>query len=338
MDLMYSLPGTETVTLTGQTINKLIHAGDGDAALLYLYILNTSGKNSSSEAANALGKSIGEIANLMAVLSRLGLVEINRETEKQNRDISDVNAGGSTDAYDAAQRNRELEEEKRSRTLDEVKQELESGSVFSALVEETQKSLGKILSPDELLRLFGIYDSLKMEPEVILHLVTHCISESRARSNGRMPSIRYIEKAAYTWEREGILTLDCAEDYIKRLEARRSIRGEIKDSLMIKNRELSETESRYVDNWIAQGFRAEAAAIAYDRTVFKTGKLAWNYMDKIMSSWHNKGLYTAEEIMKKDKGPERLVNRNQTSAQKFGAADQSEVERMQRILNKIKED
>ena len=80
-EVKFVLPGSETVTISGQTIDKLIRAGDGDAALLYLYILKTHGQKTSSEAAIALDKSKGWVASAMAVLSRLGLVRLDNNEE-----------------------------------------------------------------------------------------------------------------------------------------------------------------------------------------------------------------------------------------------------------------
>jgi len=327
-DMKFSLPGRETVTLTSQTIDKLILAKDGDAALLYLYIIKTDGKSSSAETAAAMGKSPDWIAEKMGVLSWLGLVNM------------DKGAGALAEA--PAEAPAELFEDKPHRrlTVVEMKRELESGSVFYALVEEVQRSLGKIISPDDLLRLFGIYDVLRMAPEVILQLVTHCITESRGRSGGRMPSMRYIEKAAYTWEREGIFSLDKAEEYLKALDVKKSARWEMRNAMQIRDREFSETEKRYVDNWIAMGFSAGAIAIAYDRTVVKTGKLSWQYMNSIINSWHSKGLHAPQEILEKDTRPDSSgpLDSKKAPGQKFGPADQEEIERMRRLLNKIKED
>ena len=322
------LPVPETITLTGQTIDKLIRAGDGDAALLYLYILKTCGQSTTSEAAAALGKNAGGIATAMSVLSRLGLIKL---SDSDNASSPETQPDLTADS---------LAEEPQRRSLAEMKRELESGSVFFSLAEETQRSLGKILSPEELLRLFGIYDALSLPPEVILQLITHCITESRGRSNGRMPSMRYIEKAAYTWEREGIFTLEKAEKYLKTLDALRSKRGEIRSALQIRDREFSETERRYVDGWIAMGFHAGAVEIAYDRTLVKTGKLVWGYIDTIMKSWHGKGLHTAQEIQEKDRGPGGYSASSNPKAceNKAITPNNEDIRRMERLLKKIKEE
>ena len=324
-DMKITLPGSETVTLTGQTIDKLIRVGDSDAALLYLYILKTHGQKTSSEAAVALNKSKGWVASAMAVLSRLKLVELD----------NDIGASGDTGVSKDLPKavSKPLPEEPRQYTENEVKQEIMSGSDFAVVVDETQRRLGKILSPDELLRLFGIYDNLRLPPEVILQLITHCIKESSMTGDGRAPSVRYIEKAAFTWEREGIFTLEKAEEYLKALEDRRSFRGEIKKTLFIRDREFSATEKRYVDDWIDMGFEPKAIAIAYDRTVVKTGGLTWPYIDGIIKNWHNKGFHTAEQILNKDSG-----RNTRPASQKHGEPNSVEMERMGRLLNKIKEE
>ena len=335
-DIKITLPGSETVTLTGQTIDKLIRAGDGDATLLYLYILKTNGQKNASEAAIALDKTKGWVASAMAVLSRLGLVELDTGDGSGSDTDSGMGSGSNTDSGDVYR-------EPRQYTENDIKHELITGSGFSVVVDETQRRLGKILSPDDLLRLFGIYDNLRLPPEVILQLITHCINESRISGDGRTPNVRYIEKAAYTWEREGIFSLEKAEEYLKNLEAKKSIRGEIKKALQIRDREFSATEKRYVDEWISMGFEPKALAIAYDRTVLKTGKLTWAYMDSIVKNWNGKGIRTEEQVLAKDgirkQGTGTSSNTGfNRDAGKHGEPNIEESERMQRLLNKIKED
>ena len=325
-DIKITLPGSETVTLTGQTIDKLIRAGDGDAALLYLYILKTRGNSTDSEAAIALNKGKGWVASAMAVLSRLGLALLDDDTKAGDR--SEVVASDTP------------VEEPRKYTQDEVLGVVAAGSDFTIVIDETQRRLGKKLSPDDMLRLYGIYDYLRLPPEVILLLITHCIKESRATGGGRAPSVRYIEKAAYTWEREGVFSIEKAEEYLKGLEAKKSARGEIKRALQIRNREFTATETQYVDGWIKMGFEPEAIAIAYDKTVIATGGPSMPYMDKILKRWHGKGLLTAKQIVDMDgvRSKKNMQAGADRSDQKHGGPNQQEIERMTRILNKIKEE
>ena len=313
--MKFVLPGPETVTISGNNIEKLIRSGDGDAALLYLYVLKSRGGADLRGASEELARSEAEISASMSVLNRLGLVRWEESFPPEPDELPE---------YTAA----------------DIKREINVGSAFALLVQEVQRSLGKILASADLIKLFGIYDSLGLPPEVILQLITHCISESRRRYGGeRIPTMRYIEKAAYTWEREGVFSLERAEEYLKNLELKRSIESEIKKSLQIKDRELTSTERKYIDEWVSMGFPADCIEIAYDRTLIKTGKLTWNYMDSIIKSWHGKNLHTTDEIHNKDGWKGASAQKADASSKKpdLSAPQTADVERMKRLLDKIKE-
>lgn len=335
-----SRTGGETFTLTAQEIDKLIRAGSSDAALLYLYILRTHGQSTDKQAAEALGKSKGWIADAMAMLSRMRLIEIDAAEAGSGGSLGvrgTALSGAADDASDAPVA------EPRAYTQDEVVREIESGSDFTIVVEETARRLGKPLSPDETLRLYGIYHDLRLPTEVILQLITHCINECRNSGDGRMPSVRYIEKAAFTWEREGIFSIERAEEYLKALEARKSARGKIKQVLQIRNREFSETERHFVDGWIKMGFETDVIALAYDKTVVNTGALSYPYMDTILKKWDAKGLHTAQEVQEKDSrsrggGYQARTGRGgPTGGQKHGEPTREQMEHMSRLLEKMEE-
>lgn len=314
-DIRFVLPGSDTITLDGRTVDKLIRAGDGGAALLYLYAVRTGGALSVSQAAKIFCRSEKDISASMELLNRLGLLKYDETRAPAQKD--------------------ELPEY----TADDIKHELQNGSVFSFLVQEVQRRLGKLLTSDDLIKLFGIYDSLGLPPEVILHLVTYCIDENTRRYGpGRVPTMRYIEKAAFTWEREGIMSLEEAEQYLKLLEAKRSLTGEIKTILQIKDRELSQSEKRYVHGWISMGFSPEALELAYDKTLLKTGRLAWSYMNSIIVSWHQKGLHTVDSIRAKD-GVSAVSQKKTPNKPATSPVDElADYERMKKFLEKMKEE
>ena len=315
-EMRFVFPGSDMVTLDGQTVDKLIRAGDGGAAILYLYAIRTGGALSVGQAAKILSRSETDIGASMELLNRLGLLKHDDAPPPVHQ------------------------EELPEYTADDIKREFQNGSVFYALVQEIQRSLGKILTSDDLIKLFGIYDSLGLPPEVILHLVTYCIDENRRRYGpGRVPTMRYIEKAAFTWEREGIMTLEGAEHYLKKLESKRSLVSDMKKVLQIKDRELSQSEKKYVDGWISMGFSPEAVELAYDRTLLKTGRLAWSYMDSIIGSWHNKGLHSVDDIQARD-GKGKPVSQKKTPFKPVKTAenDLADYERMKTFLEKMREE
>lgn len=311
----FVLPGSESVSMSGDAARRLIGCGSGDAALLYLYILISGGRYDKADAAARIGRSQTQIETAMGVLSRLGLVSLEEEPVTQIKERPD---------------------ELPDYTAQDIARELDNGQSFKSLVEEVQKALGKILSSDDLKKLFGIYDYLGLPCEVILQLVIHCREEfRRSRGPGRIPTMRYIEKAAYSWEREGIFSLEAAEGYIKRQGERKETRNAMAQAMGISSRPLSPSERRYLDGWAEMGFGPDAVAVAYDRTVLKTGGLAWRYMDSIIRSWHSKGLHTAQEIEAGD-GLRRKTRAAEKPSAGGASPTQAELEEIKEALRRMK--
>lgn len=274
----------EKTLLTAEEADRLLACADGTAALLYLHILRSGGL-SLSKAAGVLKRSEAEVALAADTLRRLGLLEGLRERLPQ--------------------------EETPEYTAEDIVRRADSDSAFAGVVSEAERSLGRVLSSNDLRLLFGIYDHLGLPADVIMLLLHHCIETYQARSGpGRMPTMRYIEKEAWYWAEQEILNLDTAEEHIRRERQRRELSQQVKNALQIRDRALTAGEQRYIDEWLALGYGPESLAIAYDRTVLSTGKLAWKYMDRIVRSWSEKGLFTPEEIEAGDSrrsGPKRQL-------------------------------
>ena len=264
----------EKSILSEKAAEQLIAAADGNAALLCIYYLRY-GRKPLPELAKILRHSEEDLRLADATLRRLGLIEAPQmplpdETLPQlsARDLKDVAV------RDAA---------------------------FQGVVAEAEKTMGRVLSDNDLRILFGLYNHLGLPADVIMLLLHHCVEEYELRSGaGRRPPMRFIEKEGWRWAGLEILNLDAAEAYVTRVAARRETAERAKEALGIRGRALTQSERKYVDRWLDLGFGPEALAIAYDRTVLRTGKLTWGYMDSILQSWDKKLLHSPEEIEAKD--------------------------------------
>jgi len=296
-----------------QAADKLIAAHDGDVALLYLYIMRRGGCDM-EQAAMELCRTMQEISAAYEKLERMGLSvpALCPAPEKAAAPLPPA------------------EELPQYRTDDIIRRSKTDGS-FSAVVAEAQQVMGHTLSSSDLTKLFGIYDYLALPAEVIMVMLHHCAEENRARyGESRRLSMRTIEKQAYIWANNEILSLEQAEEYIQSRKALSQRISLAKEALQIRGRELSATELKYVRSWLDMGFGAEALAIAYDRTVTHTGSLKWSYMNKILLSWNEKKLFTPQEIAEKD-------SRGRGKAHS-PAAEQSEpidLDKLRSMLDKI---
>lgn len=300
-------------SISSAIADKLISAHDGDVALLYIYMVRRGGHDLDA-AARDLCRTMSEISAAAEKLQRMGLMP-----------------DGAAPAKAAAKEEKlpPPDEIPQYRSEDIVRRCKENGE-FAVVVAEAQTALTHTLSSVEMKTLFGIYDYLALPPEVIMMLINYCVARCREQStpdHPRRPSMRNIEKEAYNWVHQEILTLDQAEEYIRRQRERRDALGRAKAAVGVHGRELTPTETKYLSAWLDMGFDEDALAIGYDRTITNTGALKWSYMNKIMQSWHEKGLHSAEEIESGD--PRR---RPHQSAAQGKAIDMDEL---QSVLEKI---
>ena len=294
----------EKTLLTAEEADKLLASADGIAALLYLHILRAGGF-SLTEAVRVLRRSDTDVALAAETLRRLGLMP------KPAQPLPDETLPQLTtrDLRDIASKDND----------------------FRGLVAEAEKALGRVLSDNDLRVLFGIYDHLGLPADVILLLLHHCIDEYQARSGpGRMPTMRYIEKEAWYWAGQEIVNLDAAEAHLSRCRARREAEAQAKEVLQIRGRSLTVSEQKYLDSWLELGFSPEALAIAYDRTVLRTGKLTWKYMDTILKSWSDRQLFTPEEIEAGDPA------KRSRSAGAPAASNTDKIRQMEKLVDRMK--
>ena len=291
--------------------DKLIAAHDGDTALLWLWLCR-SGVYNGDRAAEELCRTLGEMDRAYEKLCRMGLYPITPDRKE----------APSSPAEELPQY-----------TVNDVLRRSSEDGSFKAVLQEAERVLGRSLSSPDMKILFGIYDYLALPTEVIFVLLNYCTELYRQKYGpGRLPSMRIIEKEAYSWANNEILTLEQAEEFIEESRSRRSRAEEIKAALGIRGRELTPTERKYVFSWLDMGFSVDALSVAYDRTVTNTGSLKWNYMNKIVSSWHQKGIHTVQEIEEKDRRTPTPAKNTEPNA----PASQAELARLRSIYEKVK--
>lgn len=307
----YAVPKPEGSYISAAAIDRLIASGDPGAALFYLYLLRRNEPDAATAAAE-LGKSTKEIEAYGKKLEELGLLKKQTAQQQILPPPEEIPEYTSKDISDRA---------------------MNDGG-FQTVVEEAQQVLGRMLSGADLKILYGIYDYLGLPAEVILLLINYCVARSRENQGpGRTPTMRTIEKEAYSWANQEILTIDLAEEHLGKLKARGEALSVLKRELGVYDREFTATERNYAESWLEMGFTPEALAIAYDRTIVRKGKRIWPYMDSIIRSWHERGLHTPEEIEAGDGSSSQQKKPAQQEAGQGGKNEDAEY--LKKIFDKM---
>ena len=260
------------VIVSSQSIRKLLAAGNGDCALLYLC--------RAAELSDVVtGFTEARLECAASLLRQLGLDDSRNPRFQQSEQPPEYSE-------------------------EDVRRQLElPRSGFRKLMGEVQRCLGRTLSTEDLKILLTIEEYLGLPGEVVHLLVHYCVERSRARGIGRMPTLRAIEKEAYHWADERIDTLEKAAAFIQSESKKLTRQGELCALLGLTDRRLTPAEERYLTAWIEMGFADDALRLAYEKTCENTGGLTWKYMNSILERWNAQGLYTAEQVRALDRKP-----------------------------------
>lgn len=312
------LPGT-IVALSAEAADRLLRCDSGDGALLYLHLLRRGAQSLPPWPAPRLQAALAQ-------LEGLGLAP---------------QGAAPTPAAPAPAAPAELPApEYATETLTAALGE--PASPFTALTDEVERQLGKKLNTPDLKALYTIYDHLALPPEVILLLVTWCVEEQeRKYGAGRRPLLSQIQKAAFSWSRLGIETVDRAEEHLKKLTQLRSREGQILSLLDLPRRPLVDRERAYLAQWQEMGFGDETIRLAYEKTVMKKGSMDWGYLTGILRRWHEKGLHTLAQIETGDREVSLRAGQGGVSAHQPPADDRrarEDMERMRRLMQQMKKE
>ena len=285
--------------------DRLIASGDADCALLYIYLIRR-GSGPESELCRALNMRPERLRAAAERLRALGLV-----------------SGG------APLPSGELPEY----TAEDVVRRSREDPAFRCILAEAESVLGLTLSTQETKTLSGVYDYVGLPSDVIFLLVGYCCERTAQRYGpGRRPTLRQIEREGYTWARLGLMDQDRAAAYIRDRQRQREALPRLMALLRLGDRPASPSEEKYLLSWAAMGFEDAAIERAYDKTILKCKELKWPYMNKILTSWHEKGLHTLREVEDGDRPAPR-----RQAPQPQGAQAREDMARMERYLQRLRE-
>lgn len=168
-------------------------------------------------------------------------------------------------------------------TMKEVERLQKEDPGIAFVLHEAERILGTSFTSSDTATLVWLVSWAGMTPEVLVMVIEYCGTLGKK-------SMRYIQKVALEWLDCEIDTVEKAEERIRALNEAKSWEGEIKSVLEIRDRNLVTKEREFCESWRMLGLSPELIRAAYERTVEKTGKLSFPYLNKILVSWKQKGI------------------------------------------------
>lgn len=184
------------------------------------------------------------------------------------------------------------------------------------LLREAELKFGRSLRGSEIQSLVWLYSDHGLDVSVILMLVEYAVSENRA-------TIGFIESTALAWIEAGVDSITAAEEQIEKRNRQKISWSVVEKAFGMEHRMPSTKELTLSETWVNDwGLSREVLRLAYDKCVDAKAKLSMPYVNKILETWHKKGLKTVAEIEADAQKPKTKP------AAGFATYDKSLVEQM----------
>lgn len=185
---------------------------------------------------------------------------------------------------------------------------------------------GRPLKHNEQNTLMIILEDACLPVEAALILVDYCFSV-----NKNTPA--YMRSIALEWAESGVNTIELAEKRVEELKKLNSAVGRFKTMFEVSSA-FSKEQKELINRWVNEfAFEDDMISEAYQITLNQTGKLAFKYMNKILSDWHGKGIKKKEQI-EADKKP-KPVEKGENASLNIAEIERLMIERATKKDNNV---
>ncbi|MBQ7542154.1 MAG: DnaD domain protein [Clostridia bacterium] len=182
----------------------------------------------------------------------------------------------------------ELPESKPS--ADEILRRVLENPDLDFLFKEAQKKFGRTIGYDGQCTLLLMHDRYGLPIDVILILIQYC-------ADVRKTAYGYIAAMGRTWGQEEIDTIEKAAEKIDELRRCGKLWSQLASTAGLTAPTPTPVQSEYLRVWSDElGYGIEMIALAYEEMSNHCRKLSFPYMNKVLHTWHSKGLKTPQEV------------------------------------------
>lgn len=277
----------------------------GALSLKILLLMLRQGREMSvSEMAQTLNQSEGDIKDALNQWLQAGLVVDCESQQPKNVSPSKILEEKTLAEPKPAQKSAPEQDEQPKIVLKErfyrmnrhdVNLISDNDNNIGVLLEESQNTLGKILSSGESETLVSLYHHYGMQIDIIIMILEHC------KSIGK-DTPAYYEKMAIEWINKEINTHEKADKELLRLKELSQQEQAVRKLFGIYDRNLTKKEMEFYNIWTEEyKSSTDMITLAFERTIDIKGKISFNYIHAIMKSWHEKGITTTAQAEQESK-------------------------------------
>lgn len=295
-----------TTPISNDFIDKYMIDAHGEFVKIYLYLLRCINADqeslSISKIADVFKNTENDVNRALKYWEKMKLLSLEYTNDNKISSISILEAPQNESEDSIQIKETECNADNKlsasdTYSLDELKCFSEQKDIKQLLF-ITEQYLGKTLTPTEISKILYFYDTLNFPADLIEYLIEYCVCKGHK-------NIRYIEKTALEWHKNGINTLQLAKaanDTFSQLY------NTVMKSLGISGRSLIDTEKEYIKKWAnTYHFSNELIAKACERTILTIQKPSFEYTDTILKNWFKENVKTIADVMEMDNKHQKSV-------------------------------
>lgn len=259
------MPEGELRVIRCDTADKLIQCGNGDAALLYLYIIRRGTQFNEQHAMRDLNFSKERFERATFTLTNLSITQSPTAAEMTPAPAPRYTAAELRDARGGDHK-------------------------FQAICDTAEGILNRPLTDSLLRTLYTVYDHIALPAEVIIELLSY-LKRDRGTVRGRD-----IEREACVWSDKGLLTAADAQRYLATIDAEQPLRNAFYQIFGIVGRKPTAAESTIIALCMEKGFPPDTVELALARMKRQIGSFSASYLRKMLTAWDQSGVHTVSEV------------------------------------------
>lgn len=175
---------------------------------------------------------------------------------------------------------------------EQVAARLQESEQLRLLFAEAQNILGKTVGYDGQATLIMMHDSYGLPVEVILMAIEY-------NKNKGKTGFASISRTGKEWSELEIDSIEGAIEYIEAHNIVDEAWHKLRSMTEITNKNPTQKQKRFLTAWIKEyGFSTDMIYFAYEEAIDNTGKISFEYMDKVLSSWHKNVVKTPQDIQR----------------------------------------
>lgn len=172
----------------------------------------------------------------------------------------------------------------------EIAERIDESPEIGHLFNEAQQKLGKTIGYDGQCTLLLLHDHYGLPTDVLFMLIDYCVSIGKT-------NYAYIQAVGKDWGTREIDTLDKAAEQITILRKTNTLWREFAKNAGIVNPRPTTKQASFLRRWSEElKFGIDMILLAYEEMANHTGKLNFNYIEKVLLNWHSKGYKTPEDV------------------------------------------